>query len=212
MMPAAPFAERARIDAREKVLGAARYSADVRLPDLLYAMTVPATIAKGRAIDVPVGPALRLPGVVRVPTAADFPTPDPPLPASGLAPPPPTIMTDIAYRGAPVARLVAATLEAAIKGAEAIRPTYAKTAFAAVIGGASIKREPFAPRTAGDAERVLAEAPTTLNAHYVSPAQRGGDRRGRAGHRQCDLPRDRTPSASDALQDRTFVVTDGAPR
>ena len=42
-MPAAPFPERERIDARDKVLGATAYAADIPLPGLLYAMMVPAT-------------------------------------------------------------------------------------------------------------------------------------------------------------------------
>ncbi len=41
-MPSAP-PERERIDARDKVLGATRYAADVALPGLLYAMMVPAS-------------------------------------------------------------------------------------------------------------------------------------------------------------------------
>ena len=41
-MPAAPFPERERIDARDKVLGATAYAADIQLPGLLYAMMAPA--------------------------------------------------------------------------------------------------------------------------------------------------------------------------
>ncbi len=182
-MPAAPFPDRERIDARDKVLGATAYAADVHLPGLLYAMTVPATIAKGRVTGVPVEPAMRVPGVVRVLTAADFPVPpaSSPAPATSTggspaepppAPPTPTIVNDIGYRGEPVALVVAETLEAAIEGAEAIRPTYAEAPFTAVLDAPGSKREPFRPTKAGDAAHAFAtDMTTTIEAHYVAPAQ-----------------------------------------
>ena len=165
----APFPERERIDARDKVLGVTRYAADVALPGTLFAMTVPATIAKGRIAEMAVAAAMTVPGVVRVLTADDFPPP--PEPAKGSQPPPPKITAEIAYRGQPVALVVAETLEAAIQGAEAIRPTYAEEPFAALVDSPGAVREPSEPVRAGDAPRVLAGVKTTVNEHYVSPAQ-----------------------------------------
>ena len=63
-MHASPFPERERIDARDKVLGATAYAADIHLPGMLYAMTVPATIAKGRVEAVAVEGAMRVAGTV----------------------------------------------------------------------------------------------------------------------------------------------------
>ena len=63
-MPAAPFPERERIDARDKVLGATAYSADIQLPGLLYAMMTPATTPKGRVETVAIEDAMRVRGVV----------------------------------------------------------------------------------------------------------------------------------------------------
>ncbi|MDY1010261.1 xanthine dehydrogenase family protein molybdopterin-binding subunit [Sphingomonas sp. CFBP9019] len=166
----APFPNRPRADAREKVMGAARYGADHQVAGLLYAMQVPATIAKGRIAALSVDAAMQVPGVVRVLTSNDF---LPPPPASPGAPPPPATLTaDIAYRGQPVALVVAETLEAAIEGAEAIRPTYTVApAFTSLIEQPGVVREAVKPVTAGDATRAMARAVTRHKADYVSPPQ-----------------------------------------
>ncbi|WP_347302133.1 xanthine dehydrogenase family protein molybdopterin-binding subunit [Croceibacterium sp. TMG7-5b_MA50] len=173
-MSIAPFPDRARVDAREKVRGAALYAADFAFPDLLHAMMVPATIAKGRVDAVPVEAALQVPGVVRVLTATDFPppVPSPTAGAEGPPPPPPMITAEIAYRGQPVALVLAETLEAAIEGGEAIRPRYTPDdAFAPLIDSAGHRAEPVEPVTTGDADAAMARATTRLRAEYVSPAQ-----------------------------------------
>ncbi|MEJ7661850.1 MAG: hypothetical protein WKG07_20865 [Hymenobacter sp.] len=54
------------------MLGAARYGADHQVAGLLYAMQVPATIAKGRIAALSVDAAMQVPGVARVLTATDF--------------------------------------------------------------------------------------------------------------------------------------------
>lgn len=161
-MPAAPFPERERIDARDKVLGATAYSADIQLPGLLYAMMTPATTPKGRVETVAIEDAMRVRGVVRVLTAFDFPA----LPGA-----PPTPATEIAYRGQPVALVVAETLEAAIEGAEAVRVTYVGQPFVPLIDSPGAAREPVQPSKAGNAQAAMAGAATTIEASYVSPAQ-----------------------------------------
>ncbi|HTG39190.1 xanthine dehydrogenase family protein molybdopterin-binding subunit [Sphingomonas sp.] len=174
-MAAAPFDDRARFDALEKVLGRTAFTADIPLPDMLYAMTVPATIAKGRIAAVPVEAAMAVPGVVRVLTAADFGPPSPPpTGASGFAaaPPTPTILSDIAYRGAPVALVLADSIEAAIAGAEAIQPRYAPApTFAPVITSDGAEREPAEPVEAGDASTAMARAVDSVEVEYECPAQ-----------------------------------------
>lgn len=64
--------DRPRVDAREKVLGRALYAADIALDGLLHAITVPATIAKGRVTAIDTALAIAEPGVVRVYTHEDF--------------------------------------------------------------------------------------------------------------------------------------------
>lgn len=173
-MTSAAFPDRPRVDAHEKVMGATRYAADVPLPGLLYAMTVPATITVGQVTALAVEPAMRVPGVVRVLTAADFPPP--PAVVPGSPPPPAMITAEITYRGQPVALVVAETLEAAIEGAEAIRPAYAEAPFLARIDSPGTvpepaKEDPTTDVDVGDANTAMARAATRHKAEYVSPAQ-----------------------------------------
>ncbi len=168
-MPAAPFADRARIDARDKVLGTTKFAADLIFPNTLFAMTVPARIAKGRITAIPVDDAMRVPGVVRVLTAKDFPPP--PAPIEGVPPPPPTLTMQVNWRGEPVALVLAETIEAAIQGAEAIRPAYAPASFSPLITSPGAKREAVEDVTAGNGASAMAKAVTTVAAEYVSPAQ-----------------------------------------
>ena len=171
-MTAAPFPDRPRVDARDKVRGATAFSADIAFPGLLYAMTVPSRVAKGTMTELSTDAAMRVPGVVRVLTPADFPAP--PRPAGGGSeplPPPPPLETRIAYRGQSVALVVAETLEAAIEGAEAVRPSYTPERFEVVIDSAGGTREPGGETSFGDAARALAGATTTVDASYESPTQ-----------------------------------------
>lgn len=62
-----------RIDVREKVLGTGKYTDDMELPGMLYGAAVRAAHPRAvvRAIDV--SEAARVPGIVRIATAADIP-------------------------------------------------------------------------------------------------------------------------------------------
>lgn len=174
-MPAAAFEDRARFDARDKVLGRTAFTADVALPNMLYAMTVPAAIVTGRAAVESADAAMAVPGVVRVLTAGDFgPPTTPPKGVTGFAaaPPTPTIIPDIAYKGAPIALVVAETIEAAIEGAEAIRAHYEPSeAFAPLITSQGARREPAEPVEAGDAASAMTRATATIEVEYECPAQ-----------------------------------------
>lgn len=171
-MSAPVFQNRPRFDALEKVNGTLRYAADVPLPHMLYAMTVPSRIAKGRVTDLSTSEALAVPGVVRVLTAGDFPPPSSNPPGGPEAPPPPpTITEQIAYRGQPVALVLAETLEAAIEGAEAIRPSYSEDAFTPLIDSKGAERQPVQDVTAGDVDAAMKRATVRIIAEYESPAQ-----------------------------------------
>jgi len=169
-MSIAPFPDLARVDARDKVRGATEYPGDVQVPDPLYAMTVPARIAKGKVTAIDTEAALRVAGVVRILTPEDFPAP-PPVTPNGPPPPPRTLERQIAYRGQPVALVVAETLEAAIEGAEAVRTHYSVEDFAAVIDSEGRKREAAEDIVFGDAQSGFARAETTVEGIYVSPTQ-----------------------------------------
>ena len=60
-MTTAPFPNRPRVDAREKVTGRLKYAADVAVEGLLYGMMVPSTIARGRVVAVSTDAALAVP-------------------------------------------------------------------------------------------------------------------------------------------------------
>ena len=62
-----------RIDARDKVTGAALYSGDLVRPDMLYMKTLFAGHPHARVVHIDTAQALALPGVVAVYTAADVP-------------------------------------------------------------------------------------------------------------------------------------------
>src|ERR1700691_2287216 len=57
---------RARIDGPLKVTGTAQYASDHSFPNMLYAVPVGATIAKGKIKAIDTSRALHLPGVVIV--------------------------------------------------------------------------------------------------------------------------------------------------
>lgn len=168
-MPTPAFPDRPRADALDKVRGAAAYAADLRFPGLLHAMTVPAPVARGQVLALETEAALRVPGVRRILTPADFPAAPqgPDLPGS----PRPGLLPQIAFRGEPLALVVADTLEAAIEGAEAVRARIAPAPFAALMDSAGAAREPAEDVTAGDADAALAGAATIVEASYDSPAQ-----------------------------------------
>lgn len=168
-MPAPAFPDRPRADALDKVRGAAAYAADVRFPGLLHAMTVPAPVAKGRVAALETEAALRVPGVRRILTPADFPPAPqaPDLPGTSR----PGLLPQIAFRGEPLALVVADTLEAAIEGAEAVRPRIEAEPFAALMDSPGAMRDPAEDVTAGHAAEALAAATTIVEARYESPTQ-----------------------------------------
>ncbi len=170
-MAAAAFPTVDRIDAHDKVMGKTKYVADIALPKMLYAMTVPAKIAKGRVSSLSTDDTLKIPGVVRILTSDDFP----PLPNSGKAPtrapPTPTLVLDIAYRGQPVALVLAESIEAAIQGADAVKVKYDAGAFTALITSGDAKREASEPVKAGNAAGAMAKARTTVEVEYETPPQ-----------------------------------------
>jgi xanthine dehydrogenase YagR molybdenum-binding subunit len=121
-----------RVDGRAKVTGAGRYSAEIALPNMAYAVVVGAEMASGRVSAIDVGDAERAMGVLGVLTHRNLPkiAAQPPLFPSlfGHAAPGETFfpMQDqvIHYAGQPVAMVVADTLERAQHAATLVRVTY----------------------------------------------------------------------------------------
>ncbi|MFB9037919.1 xanthine dehydrogenase family protein molybdopterin-binding subunit [Xanthomonas arboricola] len=167
-MSAPAFKDRERVDARAKVTGATEYPADIAHRGTLFAMTVPARIAKGHLTALATDTAASVPGVVRILTPDDFPPPPKP---TGFAPPPPTLVRQIAYLGQPVALVVAETLEAAIEGAEAVRATYAEEPFSVLVTDPGAVTKRVKDVKAGDAAQAMASAVTTIEVEYDTPPQ-----------------------------------------
>jgi CO/xanthine dehydrogenase Mo-binding subunit len=112
-----------RRDLYEKVTGAAVYTVDVRVPDMLHAKAVRSDRAHARIVSIDASEALALPGVTGVVTSADLTSlfarfghivPDHPILAQ----------EKVRYYGEPVALVLADTLEHAADGADAVRVEY----------------------------------------------------------------------------------------
>lgn len=178
-MTLSPNPDRPRVDARQKVLGEALFAADRRVENLLHAMTVPATIAKGRIRSIDTVAALKVPGVVRVMTFDDFSDIQTTPAARGAYGQPgkgyqPMTGPDIVHRGEPVALVLAETLESAIEGAESVSVDYDEAAnFTAMMeqDGAEEEPNPFTSLGQGDAEGAFASAAHKVDVEYLHPQQ-----------------------------------------
>ena len=120
-----------RIDGPLKVMGTARYAAEQPAVGLLYAVLVPATIAKGRVVSVDAHAARALPGVVAVLTHEGLP-PFGALPEY-IQPLDPTFAAQswlpmqgdrVSHQGQPIAIAVAETFEQATHAAETVAVAY----------------------------------------------------------------------------------------
>ncbi|MFJ1708020.1 xanthine dehydrogenase molybdopterin binding subunit [Kitasatospora sp. NPDC088346] len=100
------------------VTGAALYTDDLvhRTKDVLHAHPVQAATARGRIVALRTGPALAVPGVVRVLTAADVPGVN----DAGMKHDEPLFPDEVMFHGHAVAWVLAETLEAARLGAAAV--------------------------------------------------------------------------------------------
>jgi xanthine dehydrogenase YagR molybdenum-binding subunit len=175
----------ARLDGRIKVTGAARYTADLRAPNMLHGVFVTASIPVGKVIAFDKGEALAEPGVVRVLTHEDMPRP-----RTAIAGPPfahsflPLQDDEIRHEGQPIAMVLAETLEAAEAGARKVNvrcaPTTAKTPVAPQ--WSELERVARAPKNSGyffvepefakgNADQNLALARTRVEAVYSQPSR-----------------------------------------
>jgi xanthine dehydrogenase YagR molybdenum-binding subunit len=183
-MSQAPFPNTARVDARDKVCGALKYAADDARSDLAHAMLAVAPIARGRVVSVDTTAARAVDGVLLILTHQDL--------AGvksagylfhegyGCQSLQPMLGTHIAYRGQPIALVVADTLPAAIEGAALVRAVYEVEPFTVTLDGpgaetldqaAAIPIPMLADRKVGDADAAFAAADAQIDVVYDSPAQ-----------------------------------------
>ncbi len=169
-----------RRDGIAKVTGRATYAADNHPDGMLYAVYVPATIARGRVTHLDTAAAKAHPGVVEVFTPKNRPpvVGDPDKKPFMFAIPIEVLQDDtVRYAMQPIALVIGETLEAATEGARLLKPQYevepARTGFDAE----PAKRAAAGPfgRPAevvhGDTEAGLSQAKQTLDVTYDTPAQ-----------------------------------------
>ncbi len=164
-----------RVDAREKVTGAARYAFEQPIENVAYGWLVQATIARGVVTAVDASAALEQPGVLAVLDHANAPrtTPVQDGELSVLQAP------EVHYRGQIVAVVLADSLEAARAGAAAVTVAYDEEDHDVVLRADHPRLytpevvNPSFPATTeqGDVEQGLREADRVHDATYSTPAQ-----------------------------------------
>ncbi|TWF80270.1 xanthine dehydrogenase YagR molybdenum-binding subunit [Pseudonocardia hierapolitana] len=173
-----------RVDAHAKVTGVLRYGAD-RLPhDLAYAVFAVATIGKGRVVDIDTDAAQRVPGVQLVITRIDPDELRSPgfimANGYGFQSLQPLVDDRVAYRGQPIALVLADTLLAATEAAELITATYEAEPIAVTLddpGAETITQAEAIPipmladTVTGDADAAFAAAPVQVDVEVHGPAQ-----------------------------------------
>ena len=187
-----------RIDARDKVTGAALYSGDLTRPDMLHMKTLFAGRSHARVISIDTSQASALPGVVAIFTAADVPVNefglqwrDQPVLCGPLPPSTPTsvvgsgVQADIVRcEGDRVAVIVAETEAIATKARELVGVEYEDLP---AVHAAAEALKPDAPRLhpekgdsnicvwdkirKGDVESAFARADIIVESEYHTPYQ-----------------------------------------
>ena len=181
-----------RVDGRLKVTGGARYAAEYQIPDLVHAVLVTSSIARGRIRSMDTATAERAPGVLKVLTpfnAPRLPGAPQPGPHQGAQGPAargavslriPTLLQDdvVRYNGQPIGLVVADTFERALEAAALVRASYAAEPPTLAMAHAPLNPpesvHPLGgPRTTtrGDVERGLREAVVTVDHTYTTPLE-----------------------------------------
>src|SRR6266567_4944212 len=118
-----------RLEGRLKTTGAARYTADLPIADVLHGVIVQSTIANGRTVSIDTRAAEKAPGVLAVFTHRNLPRMNPtPKPWSHLHPHGQSYLPlqddEIHYTGQPIALVIAKTLDQATHAGTLIKVTY----------------------------------------------------------------------------------------
>jgi xanthine dehydrogenase YagR molybdenum-binding subunit len=165
----------ARVEAREKVTGAALYAYEHARDEIAYAWIVAASIARGTVRSIDAGPALAAPGALAVLTHENAPRLQP-VDDGELA----VLQSpDVAYRGQVVALAVADTLESAREAAALVRVEYDVQPHDVLLRPGHPKLYPPevvnasfpAVSARGDFDGAYASAAVQVDATYSTPAQ-----------------------------------------
>jgi xanthine dehydrogenase YagR molybdenum-binding subunit len=165
-----------RVDGRLKVTGAAKYSAEVAVPNLAYGVLVLSTVANGRVAPIDDGAVRRMPGVIAVMTAANAPRVNASGPQVGY--PVLRVLQDdlVHYDRQPVAVVVADTFERATDAAAALRVRYTAAPPATRMNAAPAYKPAQvhgkdADTRKGDADAALAGAMVKVDRVYTTPVE-----------------------------------------
>lgn len=177
-------ADAPRIDAVEKVTGLQRYAADRRPDGLLHAVTVPATIARGRILAIDTTAAAAVPGVALVLTHDTMPALGSVqfIMAGGHAAQSilPMTSAEVHHHGQTIALVVAHRLETARGAARLVSVRYEAEPPVTTLDdprAETLLQEQAIPlpmmrdRRNGDAEAALAGSTTVIDVAYATPAQ-----------------------------------------
>ena len=171
-----------RVDAREKVTGTAKFSAEYDFPNLSYGVLVGSTIAKGTIASIDSRAAERAPGVLSVITYRNAPK----LPGYGSSPESEQQATwsgglkilydqKIHYYGQPIALVVADTLERAMQAARLVTVQYSRAAHQTDLSSLAAKAGPPKNLQLADYKRgegdVYKNAPVSIAAEYIIPIE-----------------------------------------
>ncbi|MCX2480982.1 xanthine dehydrogenase family protein molybdopterin-binding subunit [Pedobacter sp. MC2016-15] len=173
-----------RLEGKLKVTGAAKYSGEYNVPDLLYGYVVNSSVTKGKIVTIHTGDAEALTGVVKVfthlnrPGTAWFDMQYSDMDAPPGAPFRPLHNEEIKFNGQPIALVVAETFEAARQGASMIRVDYQESAFETDLKkhldaarepkkGMATMLKPPPPKPTGDFEKAYAEAAFKASAEFT---------------------------------------------
>jgi xanthine dehydrogenase YagR molybdenum-binding subunit len=174
-----------RVDGRLKVTGGARYSAEMPVAGVAYAVLIMSTIANGRVMAMDTSDAQSQPGVLSVITPFNAPRlpQNPSSSGAGAARPQGRVLQlfqdrDVHYNNQPIGVAVAETLEAATHAARLVRVQYAPMKPVTQIDKAS--RHDYAPKSAnreptdtlrGDPDTAWNAAKIRTDEVYTTPIE-----------------------------------------
>lgn len=172
----------ARMDARAKVTGAARYASDMPVSKPAHAYLVTSTIAKGSIVGFDDAAARAVPGVLHIMTHLNRP---PLLPlrhffkgGSGMTETPALGGPEVAHDGQIIAMVLANSFEAAREAAHRLVVRYRREAPSAGFGSPGVQEQRTAQvlperkdPSLGDAEAAFRSAAVVLDAQYATPTQ-----------------------------------------
>jgi xanthine dehydrogenase YagR molybdenum-binding subunit len=175
-------ADAQRVDGVDKVMGRPIFAADRILPRMAHAVPVPAAVGKGRILGMDIAEAQSVPGVLLVLTHQNMDRLNPVgfVFAGGHAiqSHQPLQSNVIAYRGEPVALVVAESLEAAWEAAYRVHIDYLPEPFAVepdAPGAETVVQATALPWfhdfVSGDADKALSGAAVVVDQTYVTPRE-----------------------------------------